>query len=164
MNSPRATSWRLRTRTLEFGRWPLLMGIVNVTPDSFSDGGQFFDSQAAVVQAVKLLDEGADVLDVGGEGRKVGRDGLVVAYVGQRLIEDRQIGLSRRNVQTRLRHQRQQPDGFEHDGLAAGVRAADDHHAMLIIQIKRERDDGQPLRFQVSFEQRMARVFQAQLA
>jgi dihydropteroate synthase len=70
MNSPRATSWRLRTRTLEFGRRPLLMGIVNVTPDSFSDGGEFFDTPAAVAHALKLLDEGADILDIGGESTR----------------------------------------------------------------------------------------------
>lgn len=70
MNSPRATLWRLRTRTLEFGRRPVLMGIVNVTPDSFSDGGQFFDSPAAIARAVKLLDDGADILDIGGESTR----------------------------------------------------------------------------------------------
>ncbi len=70
MNGPREKSWRLRTRTLEFGRLPLLMGIVNVTPDSFSDGGKFLDVEAAVTQALKLLDEGADILDIGGESTR----------------------------------------------------------------------------------------------
>jgi dihydropteroate synthase len=70
MNLPRATSWRLRTRTLEFGRRPLLMGILNVTPDSFSDGGKFLDPNAAVAQALKLLDERADILDIGGESTR----------------------------------------------------------------------------------------------
>src|SRR6476469_7767678 len=65
--SKRATSWQLRTRTLEFGRRPLLMGILNVTPDSFSDGGKFLDVGAAVTQALKLLEEGADILVIGGE-------------------------------------------------------------------------------------------------
>ncbi|HEY2414201.1 MAG TPA: dihydropteroate synthase [Pirellulaceae bacterium] len=68
--SKRATSWQLRTRTLQFGRHPLLMGIVNVTPDSFSDGGQFFDPQAAIDHALKLLDDGADILDIGGESTR----------------------------------------------------------------------------------------------
>src|SRR6478609_9541477 len=70
MSVPRATSWRLRTRTLEFGRRPLLMGILNVTPDSFSDGGKFLDANAAVTQALKLIDEGADILDIGGESTR----------------------------------------------------------------------------------------------
>ncbi len=70
MNMARATSWRLRTRTLQFSRRPLVMGIVNVTPDSFSDGGEFFDSRDAINQALKLLDEGADILDIGGESTR----------------------------------------------------------------------------------------------
>jgi dihydropteroate synthase len=66
----RATAWRLRTRTLEFGRRPLLMGIVNVTPDSFSDGGKFVDPQAAVDHALQLVADGADILDIGGESTR----------------------------------------------------------------------------------------------
>jgi len=66
----RATHWRLRDRTLKFGNRPLLMGIVNVTPDSFSDGGHFLDSQAAVDQGLRLADEGADLLDIGGESTR----------------------------------------------------------------------------------------------
>ncbi len=66
----RATSWRLIDRTLEFGQMPLVMGIVNVTPDSFSDGGQFFGRDEAVRQSLKLLGEGADILDIGGESTR----------------------------------------------------------------------------------------------
>ena len=65
-----ATSWQLRTRTLHFSRRLLLMGIVNVTPDSFSDGGQFLDSKAAAAHSLRLLDEGADILDIGGESTR----------------------------------------------------------------------------------------------
>jgi dihydropteroate synthase len=67
---PPATHWRLRTRTLSFGPLPRLMGIVNVTPDSFSDGGRFLARDAAVQHALRLLDEGADILDVGGESTR----------------------------------------------------------------------------------------------
>jgi dihydropteroate synthase len=66
----RATQWQLRTRTLALPRRPLLMGIINVTPDSFSDGGRFFDPQRAVEQAWKLVAEGADLLDIGGESTR----------------------------------------------------------------------------------------------
>lgn len=66
----RATKWQLRTRLLRFGRLPQLMGIVNVTPDSFSDGGQFLDPQAAVEHALQLVADGADLLDVGGESTR----------------------------------------------------------------------------------------------
>jgi dihydropteroate synthase len=64
--------WSLATRTLELGKRTLIMGIVNVTPDSFSDGGLYFDSSKAVAHAVQLLDEGADIIDVGGESTRPG--------------------------------------------------------------------------------------------
>lgn len=62
--------WELRTTTLHFGRLPALMGIVNVTPDSFSDGGQFVSVSAAVEHAMKLIDQGAEIIDVGGESTR----------------------------------------------------------------------------------------------
>ncbi len=64
--------WRLRRRKLALGRLPLLMGIVNVTPDSFSDGGRFFDARAAVEHGLRLVAEGADILDIGGESTRPG--------------------------------------------------------------------------------------------
>ena len=66
----RAERWQLRTRELAFGQLPLLMGIVNVTPDSFSDGGQFLDPQIAVEHALQLVADGADLLDIGGESTR----------------------------------------------------------------------------------------------
>jgi dihydropteroate synthase len=66
------TPWRLRSRVLEVGGRTLVMGIVNVTPDSFSDGGLFFDPEAAVAHALQLLDEGADLLDLGAESTRPG--------------------------------------------------------------------------------------------
>ena len=62
--------WQLRTTRIEFGRLPVLMGIVNVTPDSFSDGGKFADVNAAVDHALQLIDEGASIVDVGGESSR----------------------------------------------------------------------------------------------
>jgi dihydropteroate synthase len=59
--------WRLRTRTLELGPRTLIMGILNVTPDSFSDGGRFFAHADALDHGLRMLDEGADILDLGGE-------------------------------------------------------------------------------------------------
>jgi dihydropteroate synthase len=53
---------------------PVLMGILNVTPDSFSDGGDFFSANAAIAQAEKMLDEGARIIDVGGESTHPGSD------------------------------------------------------------------------------------------
>ncbi|HPM82469.1 MAG TPA: dihydropteroate synthase [Candidatus Anammoximicrobium sp.] len=66
----RATSWRLRTRFLNLGYQPLLMGIINVTPDSFSDGGRFHDTALAIQQGLQLVEQGADLLDVGGESTR----------------------------------------------------------------------------------------------
>ena len=66
----RATTWRLRSRTLELPRRPLVMGIVNVTPDSFSDGGQYFDPERAIEQGLNLAAAGADILDIGGESTR----------------------------------------------------------------------------------------------
>ncbi len=66
------SSWKLRTRTLELGPRTLVMGVVNITPDSFSDGGLFLDSEAAVAHGLRLLDEGADLLDLGAESTRPG--------------------------------------------------------------------------------------------
>jgi dihydropteroate synthase len=67
---------------LDFGSRPLVMGVVNVTPDSFSDGGRFFDGKAAVSHARRLVEEGADIIDVGGESS---RPGALPVSVGEEL-------------------------------------------------------------------------------
>ena len=64
--------WTLANRTLTRRELPLLMGILNVTPDSFSDGGQFHTEDAAVRQAEQLEQAGADILDIGGESTRPG--------------------------------------------------------------------------------------------
>jgi len=64
--------WNLGSRALELGKRTLIMGIVNVTADSFSDGGQFLDRERAVEHAERLLDEGADIVDIGGESTRPG--------------------------------------------------------------------------------------------
>ena len=64
--------WRLGSRTLELGKRTLVMGVVNVTPDSFSDGGLYIDAARAVAFAERLLDEGATIIDVGGESTRPG--------------------------------------------------------------------------------------------
>ena len=64
--------WNIGSRVLELGRRTLIMGVVNVTPDSFSDGGLYLDGEKAVAQAEQLLDEGAAIIDVGGESTRPG--------------------------------------------------------------------------------------------
>jgi dihydropteroate synthase len=66
--------WHCRGRVLTPVPRPLVMGIVNVTPDSFSDGGSFFDPTRAVEHGLQLVEEGADILDVGGESTRPGAD------------------------------------------------------------------------------------------
>jgi dihydropteroate synthase len=64
--------WNLGSRILKLGKRTFIMGVVNVTPDSFSDGGLHFDRDRAIEHALKLLDDGADILDVGGESTRPG--------------------------------------------------------------------------------------------
>lgn len=68
----------LRTGVLNLGRTPLVMGILNVTPDSFSDGGKHDDVETAVMQARKMAAEGADLIDVGGESTRPGSEEIGV--------------------------------------------------------------------------------------
>jgi len=64
--------WRVGERVFDCSERTLVMGILNVTPDSFSDGGRFLDRATAVAHATRMVDEGADILDVGGESTRPG--------------------------------------------------------------------------------------------
>jgi dihydropteroate synthase len=77
--------WNIGPRVLPLGKRTLVMGIVNVTPDSFSDGGQFLDPEKALAHALRLLDEGADIVDIGGEST---RPGAKIAAPGAAKISD----------------------------------------------------------------------------
>src|SRR5205807_3078775 len=72
MQATSSLTWQIRGRVLDLSGRALVMGIVNVTPDSFSDGGHHASTDAAVAHALTLLDQGADVLDVGGESTRPG--------------------------------------------------------------------------------------------
>jgi dihydropteroate synthase len=63
---------RCRRRTFTLGKRTLLMGVLNVTPDSFSDGGLFFDKETAIARGLKMVEEGADFIDIGGESTRPG--------------------------------------------------------------------------------------------
>ena len=65
-----ALTWSLKTETLSFESGPLVMGIVNVTPDSFSDGGNFDSTESAIDHATQLIEAGADIVDIGGESTR----------------------------------------------------------------------------------------------
>ena len=74
MLEPTISTRQAKDRLIEFPGRPLLMGVVNVTPDSFFDGGRYLDAEAAVAHAVQLVKEGADLLDVGAESTRPGAD------------------------------------------------------------------------------------------
>ncbi|MGI8603845.1 MAG: dihydropteroate synthase [Verrucomicrobiales bacterium] len=67
-----ALTWQLRRQRLDLTRRGLIMGVVNVTPDSFFDGGQYESADAAVAHGLGLIDQGADILDIGGESTRPG--------------------------------------------------------------------------------------------
>ena len=74
MSRARAAKSTARTETPTLGPGPVLVGILNITPDSFSDGGNFLDPEAAAARAANILDEGARVIDIGGESTRPGSD------------------------------------------------------------------------------------------
>ncbi|MFH0879475.1 MAG: dihydropteroate synthase [Lentisphaerota bacterium] len=78
--------WKCRGRDLELGPRTLIMGIVNVTPDSFSDGGRFFEREAAVDHARAMVEEGADILDLGGESTRPGAAEVTEAEEIRRVV------------------------------------------------------------------------------
>ena len=75
-----------KDRLIEFPGRPLIMGVVNVTPDSFYDGGRYVDTEAAVAHAVRLVEEGADLLDIGAESTRPGADAVNEVEERRRVI------------------------------------------------------------------------------
>jgi dihydropteroate synthase len=78
--------WQLRTRSLALGAQTLVMGVLNVTPDSFSDGGLYHSAQEAIEHGLRMLDEGADILDIGGESTRPGQQHVVSAAEEQERV------------------------------------------------------------------------------
>lgn len=78
--------WRTSRRTLDLGRRGLLMGILNVTPDSFTDGGCFYDTDAAVDHGMRMAREGAALIDVGGESTRPGAAPVTLGEELRRVI------------------------------------------------------------------------------
>lgn len=79
-------SWRIHATDHDLSRRGMIMGIVNVTPDSFSDGGRFLDTGRAVEHALRLVEEGADILDIGGESTRPGADPVDEAEELRRVV------------------------------------------------------------------------------
>src|SRR3954463_3773579 len=78
--------WKLKHREIILGDRTLIMGVLNVTPDSFSDGGKFADPDRAFARAIELEDEGADMLDIGAESTRPGSARISEAEELRRLI------------------------------------------------------------------------------
>jgi dihydropteroate synthase len=78
--------WRLAKRTLLLGKKTLVMGVLNITPDSFSDGGKFFSQQKAIQHALAIEKAGADILDIGGESTRPGSAEISVVEELRRLL------------------------------------------------------------------------------
>ncbi len=87
---------RCRKRSLTLGKRTLLMGVLNVTPDSFSDGGFFFDKEKAIAHGLRMVEEGADIIDIGGESTRPGSKPLELKEELRRVIPV--IGMLSREV------------------------------------------------------------------
>lgn len=106
---------------------PLLMGVVNLTPDSFSDAGRFATPQAAVAQARRLCDEGADIIDIGGESTRPGAGGVTLDAERRRVLpvlEQLAAGPVPVSVDT------QKPE-LMREAIAAGASMINDINALL---------------------------------
>jgi dihydropteroate synthase len=77
---------KLRSRTLLLGERTLVMGVLNITPDSFSDGGAYLDSEAAIARALQLEHDGADILDIGGESTRPGATSITAEEELRRIL------------------------------------------------------------------------------
>jgi dihydropteroate synthase len=127
MPPSQADHWRLRERVLDCSSGPLLMGIVNVTPDSFSDGGRFLDADAAVAHGLDLVRQGADLLDIGGESTRPYAEAVTEAEelrrvlpVLERLADEVEVPLS---IDT-------SKPAVAREALAAGAQIVNDVTAM----------------------------------
>ncbi len=119
----RTECWKLRTQTVFFGRLPRLMGIINVTPDSFSDGGSTFEPQAAVERGLRLVEEGADLLDIGGESTRPGANGVDAREELRRVLPVVQALRERTTVPISIDTSKA---SVAREALAAGAEAVND--------------------------------------
>ena len=85
-NRPRPRTLKFKSKTFNLGERTLIMGVLNVTPDSFSDGGKFYDRAAAIEQALKLVEHGADIVDIGGESTRPGHEAISTEEEIERVI------------------------------------------------------------------------------
>ena len=128
--------WRCRDRTFDLSRRVLVMGILNVTPDSFSDGGRYLEPAAAIARGLALLDEGADLLDLGAESTRPG-SAAVPAEEQWRRLEPVLRGLREQRPEATLSLDVRVAEVAER-GLALGAHVVNDvsalaDHAMAAV-------------------------------
>lgn len=80
------TYWKLKQREIQVGERTLLLGVLNITPDSFSDGGKYMDPDRAFARAVEIEEQGADIVDIGAESTRPGSERISAAEEIRRLI------------------------------------------------------------------------------
>src|SRR5882724_10788997 len=78
--------WKIAGRVVDLSRRGMIMGVLNVTPDSFSDGGEFFSTEKAVEHGLQMAKEGAQIIDVGGESTRPGAEPVSVDEELRRVI------------------------------------------------------------------------------
>src|SRR2546430_15258657 len=78
--------WKIGDEVVDLSKRGMIMGVLNVTPDSFSDGGEFFEPDAAIARGVQIASEGADIIDVGGESTRPGTEPVSVKEELNRVI------------------------------------------------------------------------------
>jgi dihydropteroate synthase len=105
---------------------PLIMGVVNITPDSFSDGGRFLSNDAAIAQARRLIDEGADILDFGGESTRPGADPVSLDEERRRILP---VLEALHDVSIPLSVDTQKPE-LMREAVAAGAAMINDINAL----------------------------------
>src|SRR5437763_14373435 len=94
--------WQIGSHALQLGKRTLIMGVVNVTPDSFSDGGLHLDPEAAVAHALQLVADGADILDIGGESSRPGAAVIALAEAGGSSSSATKVVVSEREALARV--------------------------------------------------------------
>ncbi len=81
-----ATLWKLRGREIDLSQRGMIMGVLNATPDSFSDGGEFFSAEKAIEHGLRMADDGAEIVDVGGESTRPGAEPVAVKEERRRVL------------------------------------------------------------------------------
>ncbi len=121
------SGWRCGGRTFDLSSRPCLMGILNVTPDSFSDGGRFFSTEAALLHAGQMVADGADIVDIGGESTRPGAEAVSVDEECSRVVPVIEALVKRHDVVVSIDTQKAE---VARQAIAAGAQIVNDVSAM----------------------------------